>query len=261
MCFVALSTCGRGKKRASWSWADCGGKDRIWRGLTFLRRLIWSNCIVMSSCMVRKKCYDQLGLFSLLDMPYACDWHLWCNFAMHYDVAYFAEPMVRFREHEDSLTTSFNRKDPRICIMDKLTVVCRLRRQAQLAGLASLRKVCNASIASRLAPALGLPGRQSIAASGLTAADFDATIRDQILNPKEAEEIRALAYIALGDREYKSVDLPKQRDSTGSESKLRPWRLKSWMKYLLLRMGSVGIRLRELITAAARLPFPRWLVN
>ena len=248
-----------GKEAGIVEWADCGGKDRVWRGAAFLRRLIWSNCIVMSSCMVRKGCYDQLGLFPL-DMPYACDWNLWCNFAMHYDVAYFAEPMVRFREHEDSLTTSFNRKDPRICIMDEVTVVCRLRRQAQLAGLGSLRKVCNASIASRLAPALA-PRAAEDEASGLTAADFEATLRDHVQDKKDAEEIRALAYIALGDIQYKSGEYAKAARSYWIGLKLRPWRWKSWMKYLLLRMGSIGIRLRELITAAARLPFPKWLVS
>ena len=144
--------------------------------------------------------------------------------------------------------------------MDELTVVCRLRRQAQLAGLASLRKVCNASIASRLAPALTSEPAED-AASGLTAADFEGTLRDHIQDPRDAEEIRALAYIALGDSQYKSAEYAKAARSYWLGIRLQPWRLKSWIKYLLLRMGGVGIRLRELITAASRLPFPRGLVS
>ena len=64
--------------------------------------------------MVRKSCYEDISVFPL-DLPYSGDWYLWLIFALHHDVAYFAEPMAYYREHELSMTNSFVGEDVRIC--------------------------------------------------------------------------------------------------------------------------------------------------
>src|SRR5262249_39635918 len=53
------------EERGIVQWADCGGEDGVWDSLTAFSRLIESNCIVMSSVLVRKRCFEQVGPFSL----------------------------------------------------------------------------------------------------------------------------------------------------------------------------------------------------
>ncbi len=248
-----------GKEEGIVQWADCGDEDHISNGQTFLARLIRSNCIVMSSGMVRKECYDKVTLFPL-DMPHACDWYLWCVLALHYQVAYLSEPMVCFRLHEESLATLLSREDARIFVADELRVLWRVGRQAELAGVPSLRGACKASIASRAAQALksGLVGGTR---PGLSEADFEAILRHHVGDLREEEEIRALVHIGLGDEQYWDGEYSKAARSYWLGLRLRPWWLKSWAKYLLVRMGGVGIAMRQLlfpIAAAARLKEHKW---
>jgi glycosyltransferase involved in cell wall biosynthesis len=187
-------------------WTNCGKENRVWNGHSFLKRLIRQNCIVMSSAMVRKECYDKVGLFPL-DLPHACDWYLWCVFALHYQVAYLSDPMVFFRIHEESLTTVFNQRDNLTCVVDKLHVLWRVACQAELVGMLSVRAACNASIATHVAH----------------------------------------AHMAFGDAQYWDGEYDNARRSYWLGIRLRPWRLKSWAKYFLLRIGSVGICIRGLL--------------
>src|SRR5262249_48829682 len=114
------------EERGIVTWANCGNQDRIWNGRSFLTQLIQGNCIVMSSSLVRKECYDKIATIPL-DLPFASDWYMWCVIAMYYDVAYFAEPMVYFREHEASLTSSFTRGVDPVGIRDEVNVLFRVR--------------------------------------------------------------------------------------------------------------------------------------
>jgi glycosyltransferase involved in cell wall biosynthesis len=82
------------------------GPDAVLDGRAFLHRLLESNCVLAPAGLVRKECYERVGVFPL-DLPFAGDWYLWCAFALHYDVAYFAEPMVNYREHTESMTGQF----------------------------------------------------------------------------------------------------------------------------------------------------------
>jgi len=80
-----------------------GEHDRIFSGRQFLLNpLITICCVPAPAAMVRKECYAKLGLFPL-DLPHSGDWYLWCLFAMHFDVAYIAEPMVYRRIHRDNM--------------------------------------------------------------------------------------------------------------------------------------------------------------
>src|SRR4051812_1598733 len=79
-------------------WADLRREDGGLEGRKSLRRLLQSNCVLPPSALVRRACYDKLGM-SPLDFPFAGAWSLWCIFALDFDVAYFSEPMVNYREH------------------------------------------------------------------------------------------------------------------------------------------------------------------
>lgn len=242
------------KEKGTPEWADCGDKNRIWNGRTFLARLIRGDCVVFSSVMARKEGYEKLSLFPL-DMPHAADWYIWCVFALHYRVAYLSEPMVCFRVHAESLTTLFTRQDAGIFISDELTVLWRVSRLVEIARVPSLRRACRAAIAALAARALH--SDSSTSTRYLSAADFEAILRRHVRDKKEEEDIRARVCISLGDQQYWSGEYGAAARSYWLGITLRPWRLKSWAKYLLLRMGSIGIRARQTFFAtsmASRLP-------
>ena len=229
-------------------WAYDGKRDRIWKGHTFLKRLIRNNCIIMSSVMARKECYEKIGMFSL-DMPYANDWYLWSSLALRYDVAYFSEPMACCRVHGESLTAAFNRGNGHLCIADEFNVLCSIARQAELAGLPSLRRACNASIASHAVQAMrSSPGYAT--KPGLSESDVEALLEHRTKDAKDDADLRARLSVAIGDAAFWRGDRIKAIRSYSASLKLRPWWVKSWAKYLLLRSGSVGVGARRLLTLA-----------
>lgn len=226
-------------------WTSCGEKDRIWNGRSFLMRLIRRNFIVMSSTMVRKECFDKVGLFPL-DMPYACDWYLWCVLALNYQVAYLPEPMVFVRIHEESLTTAFNREGNPICTLDELNFLWRIARQAELAGVISHRHAFNTSIASRAARALK-SGPAGGPRPGLSEADFELLLQRNMKDSKDEEDIRARVHMAVGDEQFWDGEYRKAAQAYWLALRLRPWWLRIWTKYLLLRTGGVGVWIRRFL--------------
>lgn len=230
-------------------WGYCEKTDRIWKGRTFLKRLIRNNCIVMSSVMVRKECYQQRGLFTL-DLPHANDWYMWCTLALHYDVAYLAEPMACCRLHGESLTAAFNRGNDHVCIADEINVLCSVAQQAELSGLPSLRRACNASIASHVVQAMRSNPEGDATKPGLSESDLEPLLQDKARDAKDEQDLRARLSVAIGDAAFWRGDRTKAIRSYSEVLKLRPWWLKSWAKYLLLRSGTVGIGARRLLTLA-----------
>jgi glycosyltransferase involved in cell wall biosynthesis len=230
-------------------WADCRDEDCIWDGHSFLARLIANNCIVMSSVMARKECYDNIGLFPL-DLPYAGDWYLWCSFAMRYGVAYFSEPMVCFRVHECSLTSSFNRQKAHICLVDEIGVLWQIGDQARRAKSSTLLKASRASIASRAALSLNVD-KATGASPNMSEDDLRALLRRHIRDPREETELWAHIFMALGDRQYAAGEINLAKQSYWRGLRLQPWWLRSWAKYLLLMTGKVGKGIRTLLTSIA----------
>jgi glycosyltransferase involved in cell wall biosynthesis len=226
---------------------DLGTKDRIWNGLEFLKSLIQWNCVVMSSVMVRKECYDKVTFFPL-DLPYACDWYLWCSFAIYYDVAYLAEPMVCWRIHDESLTKRFMHEEAPICLTDEINVLQRIACQAELAGVPSLRDSCNTSIISHavraLKPYLAGNSRREL-------SELEKIVRCNITCSQDEEAIRAHVYAALGDDRYWNDDRIQAMRLYSLSLRLRPWWFKSSAKYLLSLIGSPGVSVRRLLSPTA----------
>lgn len=222
---------------------DYGNDDRIWDGPSFLPRLIRCNRIAQSSGMVRKRCFQKVGLFPL-DMPYAADWYLWCVLALHYRVAYFSEPMVWCRVHEESLTTLFTRGVAPVCVVDELNVLWRVSRQAELAGMFCLRGACNLSISRRAARALH-SGPSGGNRPGLSTVDFETILRSHVTDSKDTEDIWARIYTSLGDEQFWHGEHREATRSYWLGLKLRPWQLKTWTKYILMGTGAFGISARR----------------
>jgi glycosyltransferase involved in cell wall biosynthesis len=230
-------------------WADRGDQDHIWKGGTFFHPLIEANCIVASSVLVRKECYPQPGPYQL-DLPFASDWYTWCMIAMRCDVAYFAEPMVCVRIHEQSLTTLYSRDHARICIGDELSVLWHVGHQAELAGNASLRVACKAALIRRAAGLLRAGLKNETA--GMSRSDFETILEDRIKNSEDQKDIRASVYTNLGDEQYWEGEREQASRSYRLALSASPGRLNTVAKYLLLRSGVVGTRVRQMFRRRRR---------
>jgi glycosyltransferase involved in cell wall biosynthesis len=228
-------------------WADCGEADRIWNGRTFLTRLIEHNRIVMSSGLVRKECYDKVALFPV-DMPYACDWYLWCICALYNSVAYLSEPMVYCRVHAASLTTQYSREEGRICLGDEISVLWRIGREAELAGAPAVRDACKASLVGRLVYALKAGAKDE--SDGISQTGCDELLRSRVPDRNAEKELRALAYMGLGDEQYWDSAYDEAARSYWRALGIQPWRIESWTKYVLVRTGGAGRLVRRLLKDA-----------
>ncbi len=217
--------------------------DTIFRGHEFLRRLLTCNSVIAASGMVRRACYKQLGSFPL-DLPYAGDWYLWCLFALYHDVAYLAEPMVNYRGHELSMTSSLLKTDVRICVEDDLAVLWRIKQQAEQAGYGSMVGKCRQAIA--YAYARQIAGSQYRASTyRMSLEEFGTSLCRFATDRNEATRIRARVYGSVADRYFERQDLDRvaqfYRLALGQDS----WLVKVWVKRLLLHMGWVGIGVRQ----------------
>ena len=66
------------------------------------------NTINLPTVLFRRACYEKLGGFSDR-IKFAYDWEYWMRIAIYYDVAFLAQPLVRWRIHSGSITKTYVR--------------------------------------------------------------------------------------------------------------------------------------------------------
>jgi hypothetical protein len=183
-------------------------------------------------------------------MPYAGDWYLWCLFALAFDVGYIAEPMVCYRFHELSMTTTLSEENSWVFPTDDLAVLWRVAQNAEHRGSPSVCRVCEQAIHEKykcLCAAL-LNG----SSSSFGEAEFIKSIRANALSSKGTRRIGAQVCAQLADELFwhgRPVEAtPFYRQSLS----LRPWCTQTWIKYLLLQMGGVGMWIRHSLLALRR---------
>src|SRR6185437_6795665 len=139
-----------GKEVGTCDYSVISNHDSIFPGPELLRKLVHENIIVAASGLVRRQCYDKAGMFPL-DMPWGGDWYLWCSFALISDAAYFAEPMVCYREHQLSMTNLLMDQDLKACSSDDISIPWAIKRKAESAGFQEVVKSCLQAIAGEYA--------------------------------------------------------------------------------------------------------------
>lgn len=79
--------------------------DRVDREGDLLRRLLLDGCVV-NPCgvMVRRSTYAKVGRFTE-EIVWGVDWHMWIRVALAEPVAYLAEPLGLYRQHQQSGTS------------------------------------------------------------------------------------------------------------------------------------------------------------
>lgn len=222
-------------------------RDTIFDGHDFLRRFLYSNSVVAASGMVRKSCYDRLGAFPL-DLPYAGDWYLWCLFALYYRVAYCAEPMVGYRIHEQSMTDALASDKVEVCVNDCLSVLWRIKREAERAGMRRMGKRCDSAIGYAYAQQL-IGTRYRFRRTAMQPPDCEASIRRFAADEHEADWILARMYVSAGDLCSQTGDSARAAEFYRHAARQRFPMPALYFKSLLLSLGPAGSAIRRSVAA------------
>ena len=72
-----------------------------------MSRFLLHSCVIpnLSAALIRKECFAAAGLLRD-DYRVVCDWDLFFRISDHYDVAYVAEPLNRFRQHATTIRSA-----------------------------------------------------------------------------------------------------------------------------------------------------------
>ena len=174
-------------------------RDRIIPGHLLLRKLLQWNFVLAASGLVRRECYERLGAFPL-DMPWAGDWYLWCLFAVYYDVAYFAEPMVCYRGHELSMTNKLWNEDVATCCEEDVRIPWAIKQKSDAAGFRNLSRDCLDAVAQVYARTIATR-RYGMSKPHLTLKQFEESLCKNSPSESERERVRSRMY-ALAGNEY-----------------------------------------------------------
>jgi len=93
--------------RHNTNWGHGPDRDQnvIERGLDVLERMLLTfNLINAPTVVFRRACFEKLGGFAP-ELKLAFDWEYWMRIAAFYDVAFLAEPLIKWRIHGGSLTS------------------------------------------------------------------------------------------------------------------------------------------------------------
>lgn len=80
--------------------------DRIDRSREILRKLLLDGCVINpAGVLVRKSVLERVGPFTDA-VVWGIDWHMWIRIASVSPVAYLADPLASYRQHESSGTAA-----------------------------------------------------------------------------------------------------------------------------------------------------------
>lgn len=229
-------------------WSAHGPVDVTFRNHEFTRRLLQSNCVSAPTGLVRRTAYDKVGLFPL-DLPFAGDWYIWLALALHFDVAYLAEPMVNYRVHDLNMTKTCM-KDMSGIVTEGMAIRWRLQRMIEAKGDAALEAYATTCMAYFYAALLAGTARVHGEPVGLSLEDFERSVAAGARSPEKAAALRALVYAAAGDESYGVGDRANAAAHYARALTAKPRALRTAAKYALLRMGPFGDYVRNAAAAS-----------
>jgi glycosyltransferase involved in cell wall biosynthesis len=224
--------------------------DRIIRGHEFIKSLIKANIVLAASGLARKECYEKVSLFPL-DMPYAGDWYLWAFFALYYDVAYFVEPMVAYRQHSLSMTTALTEKSAENCCAEDVAVPWAVKNRADKENFRHLKKCCLDSIGATYARNI-VTKCYGMSRPALTLQQFERSVNEHTQKPAEKRYLRSRTYASMASDYYWQGDRTLARRFYWRALQQNFLLPDVTLKLLLLLLGPVGDFLRRRIFARVK---------
>jgi glycosyltransferase involved in cell wall biosynthesis len=240
-----------GQERETLGYSVYGKKDRIFEGRTLLKRLVKSNVVVAASALVRRQCYNNSSPFPLqvewagqkVVMRWVGDWYLWCLFALDYDVAYFAEPMVCYRDHQLSMTSTITGQSVQTrqeCASADISVPWVIRQMMIERGMEGLSRGCLHAAANAYARHADTLGIEACEESLCRGTEVEG----------ERNWVRARMSAAMGDISYWQGDLERAKKLYRIGLRRDPAMARVYVKLLLLAFGAHGDRARKLLRLA-----------
>jgi glycosyltransferase involved in cell wall biosynthesis len=220
-------------------------QDGVFRGREFLLDLLKGNFILAASGMARKECYEKVSYFPE-DMPYGGDWYLWCVFALNYDVAFFADPMVSYRVHDLSMSTIMARKNMRAIFADIIGLPVRLRREGERLGDAAIVACCRETVIRQYADCLASKEIRD-QKSQISLAEFEESLAEFTGSAEERREIRWRVFCGAGDRFCWQQGLGDSASMYWKALAIKPYMLSVWLKLALLKTGNTGNKIRNVL--------------
>jgi len=215
-------------------------RNTFFTGHDFLKVLLYADVVIAGSGMVRRACYERFGAFPL-DLPYAGDWYMWCLFALHYDVAYLAEPMVNYRGHDLSMTNVLRNKNIEILVKDNLNVLWRTMHNARVARYGDVEQMSLKALAyeyARYVTGSKYPGYQ------MAWGDLDESIAALSSSKTEAKEVKARIFVSVGDQYFTCGDIARSQDAYIRALKVKLLLIAAIAKLLILKFGPITRHLR-----------------
>jgi glycosyltransferase involved in cell wall biosynthesis len=231
-------------------WTVYREQDAILKGRDFLNDLLADNFILAPSGLVRRTCYERHGAFPE-DMPYGGDWYLWCLFAIHYDVGYFAEAMVDYRVHDLSMTNILREGNIRACVEDDLILPWRIRREAERVGAASVVRYATRAVVEQFSRALvGHAVRGTV--SSVSTGELEERLSRECTDETERTKIMSQILELSGDRLYWKEDFGHSREMYWRALRSNPTAVPVLAKFALASLGRTGLGMRKWLAAQNR---------
>lgn len=220
-----------------------GDRDRIFKGRVFLKKLLEYNIVLAASGMARRECYERISFFPL-HMPYAGDWYLWCLFALFWDVGYFAEPMVCYREHDLSMTNNLMQGNAEKCGAEYVAMPWVIKNKAEETGSRYVSRSCLRAAANVYARSIAARWQET-SLWYITFEQFEASLWRNTASLTERDWVRARVYAAIADQYYWRGELRAARQLYLAAFQKDPLRVKVFAKWFLLALGTPGGYLRN----------------
>lgn len=234
-----------GKELGLLKYSSYSDYDQIVSGHVLLKRLLRSNIVLAASGLVRRECYERLGGFPL-DMPWAGDWYLWCLFALYYDVGYFSEPMVCYREHELSMTQKLWSESGIACCEQDVGVIGEIKRRADESGFSNIARECLSSLAEVYARNISSK-RYGMEEVSMKLDEFEESLCRWTNSDDERNWVRSRMYEFAGDRFFHEREFEKSMGYYRMALKGSWYNAKIWTKLLLQVFGGPGEYLRRIL--------------
>lgn len=220
---------------------DC---DRIISGHILLKKLLRGNFVLTPSGMVRRECYDSISHFPV-NMPWAGDWYLWCLFALYYDVGYFAEPMLCYREHHDlSMTSKLLGDSLDANAIEEIAISWDIKRKAQEGGFSRIEKRCLSGVAHSYARAMASE-RYRESSFFMNFELMEESLQRNTPSETERNWVRSRVYTNVGNQYYWQGNLASAKKFYQVALDKNPCMIATYIKRLLLSLGKRGDQIRK----------------
>src|SRR6266404_207229 len=220
--------------------------DQILNSHQLVKDIVDNNFYLLApSVMIRKKCYEEITLFPE-DMPFRGDSYVWSLIAMQCKVGYFAEAMIDYRVHDNSMTSTLMRENAARAMEDDIAVPWRVKAEAERRNLVDVVNHCwNAVTRIYICSVLGTTRYRGYSYR-LTFEGLESSLSKYVANLMMRSMIRARVLTAFGDYLFWGNRIREAREMY-QQANTSYRNVTTLTKLTLLRSGKLGVLLRGYI--------------